>query len=171
MYTGFWTLDIGLALKKLKTFPEVKAVILAQMWLAYNNDVEYARLEEFAMHINSMGKTLFILTDTPCYKYSPNDIVARSKIITPRDKSILAEHYKQTEGEYDRMQGEINRRIQEVCRKTGAVLIPIHRAFFENNGYLAFDAQDGRLIPLYSDNSHLSHEGSLRLSAFVISAL
>ena len=160
-----------LALKTLESFPKVKTVILAQMWSSYNSDIEYARLEEFARHINSMGKTLVILTDTPCYQYQPNDIAARTEIITPRHKDIAADHYKQPEGEYDRMQGGINRRLEEVCKKTGAVLIPSHMAFFEKNSYLAFDARGGRLIPFYSDSSHLSHEGSLRLSTFVVSAL
>lgn len=169
------------ALKRLQDFPRVETVILAQMWSAHTKSGDpgseevsqamYRRLEEFVFHIKSMEKKIVILTDTPCYKHSPNDIIARTKIITPRDKNIEKEYRGQSDVEYTLSQGEINFRLEEVCRKTGAILIPLHMAFKAPGCYVAFEEAGLKDIPLYSDASHLSYAGSLRAAQFIMTHL
>ena len=168
------------ALKNLDELPQVSTVILVQYWLGYfdNNrgqrvDVEsaYARLEEFASCIKSKGKTLIIVGDVPDHKWALNDIIARTKIIPPRKMEPEWKSLRQSEEEYDRMQGVINTRLEEICKKTGAVFIPLDLAFKENGSYIYFDQENDNPHPLYRDENHLSPDGSLRAAQFIMPRL
>ena len=164
------------ALKNLDELPQVSTVILVQYWLGYFDDnwgkrvdVEsaYAQLEEFAACIKSKGKTLLIVGDVPNHKWALNDVIARTKIIPPRKIEPEWISLQQSEEEYNRMQKGINTRLEEICRKTGAVFIPLNLAFKENGRYIYFEQKDGNPHPLYRDASHLSPAGSLRAARFI----
>jgi hypothetical protein len=131
----------------------------------------YAQLEEFALHIKSKGKTLLIVEDVPNHKFPPNEIAARIKIISPRKMEPEWKSFSQSEEEYGHMQNGINARLEEICKKTGAVPIPLHLAFEENGEYITFGKQDGKPVPLYGDADHLSRAGSLRAAKFIMSYL
>ena len=158
------------ALKKLSDLPQVRHVILAEMWQRSKDpeeqdrppDSRFAQLEAFSARVKSMGKTLLIATDVPHYRYVLNDIEARTKIVAPRQTEIVLESRQQADIEYDRAQGEINAKLEDVCKKTGAVLIPLHLAFKEDDHYISIEAKGGQTIPLYRDTDHLSNAGSLR---------
>jgi len=165
------------ALHKLSELPRASQVILAQMWAKEyylkrgkprDYEVVYARLREFALHIRSMGKTLAIATDVPCYRYVLSDIEARRKIIIPRQTEIVLDSRQQAEVEYEREQGEINRNLEEICRQTGAVLIPLHLAFKKDDRYVCFEPEGKGFMPLYIDTNHLSLAGSLRAARFIM---
>lgn len=158
--------------------PEIKKVVLAEYWsspVARPNrgsadESMFDQLESFSNRIREMGRTLFIVTDVPIRDYAPNDIAARTRIIPPR--SVKASwDLQQSEQEYDRQQGEINRRLRAVCSRTGAVFVPVHLEFKKNNHYIAFDKKDGVLISLYKDRHHLSREGSMQAAPFIMSYL
>ncbi len=165
------------ALKNLDELPQVSTVILAQYWLGYfddnwgkpvNAEAAYAQLEEFAFYIKSKGKTLLIIGDVPNYKWALNDIIARTKIIAPRRMEPEWMSLQQSEQEYCRMQNGINARLEEICRKTGAVFMPLQLAFKENDHYVYFGQENGKTLPLYRDASHLSPDGSLRAAQFIL---
>ena len=168
------------ALKNLDELPQVSTVILVQYWLGYFDDnwgkrvdVEsaYAQLEEFAACIKSKGKTLIIVGDVPNHKWALNDIIARTKIIPPRKMEPEWKSLRQSEEEYDHMQNDINTRLEEICKKTGAVFLPLDLAFKENGSYIYFDQKSGTPLPLYRDASHLSPDGSLRAARFILPCL
>ena len=163
------------ALKKLAESPQVSTVIIFEMWLLHYNNLNkykdresmYVKIEEFAIKIKSMGKKLFIATDVPGYPCNLNEIYAHMKIISPRHIDPEWES-KQSEAKYNRMQGEIiNNKLNEICKRTGAILIPLHLAFKEDNCYIYFEQKDNKTIPLYKDKNHLSLPGSLRAAQFV----
>jgi hypothetical protein len=165
------------ALQKLDEWPQVSTVILVQHWLLYlsgeqqaSEDIErrYTQLEEFAFHIKSKGKRLLIVEGVPDHKYSLNEILARMAIVSPRRLEPEWKSLLQTEEEYNLMQKNINLRLDEICRKTGAVSIPLNLAFKENGNYIYFDTVGERLIPLYREHSHLSKAGSLRAAQFMM---
>ena len=88
-------------------------------------------------------------------------------IVTPRRMEAGWDGYYSQE-DYDKQQGEINRRLQDVCGQTGAVLVPLHLALQQEDGrYKAFEIRDGRPIALYKDGDHLSSEGSLKAGQFI----
>jgi hypothetical protein len=167
-------------LKKLDELSQVSTVILAQYWLGYFDDnwgkpvnVEsaYTQLEEFASYIKSKGKTLLIVGDVPNHKWALNDIIARTKIIAPREMEPEWTSLQQSEEDYKRMQSGINARLEEICRKTGAIFIPLHLAFKENGNYIYFDRKNDKPLPLYRDANHLSPDGSLRAAQFILPRL
>jgi hypothetical protein len=110
-----------------------------------------------------MGKTLFILTDVPARDYSPCEMAARTQIITPRHMQAGWEDGRQSELEFEKRNGLINHDLEAVCRRTGAVLVPLHLAFKQSKYYIAFDG--GHYF--YKDSNHLSLDGSWRAARFV----
>ena len=128
----------------------------------------YASLEKFALHLKSMKRRLLIATDIPRYTRAPADIEARARIVMPRQASVLVESEQQSAVEYDRVQREINVGLQYICKKTGAVLIPLHLAFKQDDHYVSYEIQRGKTVPLYRDKSHLTTAGSLHASRFVM---
>ncbi|MGO9111983.1 MAG: acyltransferase family protein [Thermoguttaceae bacterium] len=165
------------ALRKLSELQSVSHVILAEMWAreyfrkrgkAQDYGVMFARLEEFALHLRSMGKTLAISTDIPYYRYVLTDIEARRRIFMPRSTEIILDSQQQSDVDYDREQGKINITLVEICKKTGAVLIPLHLAFKQDDHYVCFEARGTGTMPLYRDADHLSMAGSLRAARFIM---
>jgi peptidoglycan/LPS O-acetylase OafA/YrhL len=165
------------ALNKLDELPQVSTVLLSELWLRYHesalgpNNAESMeiQLEEFAAHIKSKGKTLWIVADVPNYKYPLNEIAARMQIIRPRKIEPEWASLMQSEGEYNRMQQGVNARLEEICKKTGARIIPLHLAFKEGGSYVYFDKdEDGKPLPLYRDVGHLSPAGSIRAAQFIL---
>jgi peptidoglycan/LPS O-acetylase OafA/YrhL len=164
------------ALEKLSGLPSATHVILAQMWRrsldsedqAQPTDARLVRLEEFSACIKSMGKILLITTDIPHYRCALADIEARTRIIAPRDWKIVLDSRQQSDSEYGRLQGGINGRLEAICKKTGAVLIPLHLAFKEGDRYGCFkERRGGDIIPLYRDRDHLSMAGSIIAARFL----
>ena len=49
--------------------------------------------------------------------------------------NIVLDSYQQSDFEYDREQGEINSKLEGICKKTGAVLIPLHLAFKQDDDH------------------------------------
>jgi len=166
-------------LKTLRDGPQVSTVILAERWLRYvdrlddpsGTELMYDQLEEFAFYIKSKGVMLLIVEDIPNYKTSLNEIVARIKIIPPRKMTHEWECLQQSESEYNLMQGGINARLDEICRKSGAVSIPLRLAFRENGQYNYFTMKDNLPVPLYKESNHLSLAGSLQAAEFIASYL
>ncbi len=78
------------------------------------------------------------------------------------------DNHQQPDEEYERMQGGINRNLEDVCKKTGAILIPLHLVLKQGDMYMFFDVQDEKHIPLYRDANHPSTEGSLRAAQFIL---
>jgi hypothetical protein len=148
--------------------PSVSKVILAEHWRLYNEPSMFVRLVEFAVRVKSMGKTLFLVTDVPSYEKGPSDIAARMRIIPPRKTYLEQGALWQTEAEYDRVEAEINRNLAEVSNRTGAILVPLNRVLKRDGRYIAFDEENGKIIPLYSDDHHVSPAGSLRASRFLM---
>lgn len=164
-----------LALNKLRELKQVSSVILAERWLreklneSANYERTYVKLEEYARHLGDNKIQLFILTDIPNYDYPLNEIVARMQIIKPRHMETEWVQLQQSEMEYNRVQGEgINTRLKEICQRTGALLIPLHLSLKDNNHYIVFDRQNGKIVPLYRDTDHLSQAGSLRAAQFMM---
>ena len=167
-------------LAELAKRPQVSEVILASRWIDYVNlgtkpsipsQPWNLQLEEFAMQVQSMHRRLFIVADTPSYDYAPSDIAARMKIIAPRQLEPGWADPTQSERDYDRMQGDINCALENVCQKTGAVYIPVHLALKHGERYIAFETRNGCAVPLYGDGNHLTHAGSLRAAQFIMSCL
>ena len=159
------------ALKKLASMPHVSCVILAEKWSIHHgrqNQLMYARVEEFAVQVKAMGKTVVIVTDVPQYDCRFCDIAARTKIIAPRQLKPEWKNQQQTKTEYDRRQGEFNLQLEEICRRTGALFVPMHMALAQDDRYVYFDEQDGTIISLYKDEHHLSRAGSLRAANFIL---
>ncbi len=166
------------ALKKLAEWPQATRVVLAEMWtrsLARQDrphDHVYTRLAEFALRVKAMNKTLFIATDIADFPHLAQDVEAQSRIVgAPRRIGIVQTSRQQSGADYDRRQGEINRNLEEVCRKTGAILLPLHLALKQDDRYVSCDVQDGHFVALYRDTNHLSMEGSLRAAQFIMSYL
>lgn len=180
--TDMFNLDIPYArdaLNKLAELPLAKRVILVQNWKLslsrhtknHTEERVYAKLETYSRHIQSLGKTLFIATDIPHFQHNAFDIEARRRIIPPRDLELSQKILRQTEDEYKRQQGEINRRLEKICNETGAILIPLHLAFQQGNYYSSFEIRNNKTVPLYRDNDHLSIAGSLRAAQFIMSRI
>jgi peptidoglycan/LPS O-acetylase OafA/YrhL len=160
------------ALAKLDTLPSVKKVFLVQHWL--ENDGREPRpaiqtramLAEFAKEIRKRGKTLFIATDVPMYfsEIPLVDIRARMNIVAPRVVKTAWSQCGQTDDQYNRIQGQTNQMLAQVCRETGAVLIPLHLGLRKDGKYEYFTGQGQSLVSLYVDNNHLSMGGSLRVA-------
>ena len=160
--------DCQNTLAELAQHPHASTVLLVQFWGNYDIPQTYARLEKFAAHLTAMGKTLFIATDIPIRKQAPNDIAARQRIIPPRKMEPEWHDGVQSEATHELLQGKINRKLADVGKKTGAVLVPLHLALKQGELYLAFDEQNGKTISLYQDRHHLSPDGSLRAARFII---
>jgi len=162
------------AIKTLEEMPQVSQVILAEMWVRSLSatkkqpDAVYAQIEEFSARIKAMGKTLYIATDIPHYRNLGCDFESRSLIITPRAQAHVLFGRQQSEKEYDLTQGQFNRKLGEICLKTGAVMIPLHQAFKSGDTYTAFDEAEARAVPLYRDSDHLYMEGSVRGARFIL---
>ena len=118
--------------------------------------------------VNAMGKRLFIITDIPHYRYVFTDIAARRTIVGPREPKIVFDSRQQSGLEYDRVQGDINSRLERICKKTGAEFLPLHLAFKQDDHYVCFEAEGGGAMPLYRDTDHLSMAGSLRAARFIV---
>lgn len=112
----------------------------------------------------------FIVADIPGYDYerAPSDMAARMKIIPPRQRDPAWGYHGQAQAEYERVQGDINRVLENICRKTGAVFVPAHLALKEGAGYISFVTRPDGAIPLYSDANHLTRAGSLRVARFIL---
>ena len=169
-----------LVLRELDTLPQVSTVILAERWFLYcdsskykpeNIEAVYTQLEEFSTYVISKGKRLLIVGDVPNHKWALADIAARTNIIAPRKMEPEWLSLQQTEEEYSRMQGYIDTRLEEICKKTGAVFVPLHLALKKNSCYIYFDPKNEKPFPLYTDANHLSSEGSLRAAQFMIPRL
>jgi hypothetical protein len=161
------------ALKTLAALPRVSRVILAERWAnghpsRLHGETRDARLEEFARYIRSMGKTLLLVMDVPSYPYVCSDIAARTRIISPRQMRPILDSYQQSNAEYDRVQGKINCELEEISKKSGAVLIPLYLAFKQDDHYVSMEERGGRTVFLYSDTDHLSAAGSLRAARFIM---
>jgi hypothetical protein len=175
--------EVQIALKELSQMPTASQVLLVELWAKgwFPEDGRprvprdyvkmYARLEEFALYIKSMKRTLFIATDIPSYPQAPADIEARARIIVPRRANVLVDSEQQSADDYDRVQREINLSLQEICKKTGAVLIPLHLAFKQDDHYVSYEIQRGKTVPLYRDQGHLTAAGSLRAARFIMPVL
>ena len=174
-YSAKKAFDLGVpeskaALNKLAKLPEVSHVVLVQFWtpdLQFKGD----QLEAFSRYIHSMGKKLFIAADIPRYEYAFHDIEARVRMLSPRQPGFVKESRQQSAVEYNRQQGATNRKLEEICRKTGAVFIPLHLAMKDGDFYTMFDENNGNPVLLYRDEHHLSEAGSLCAAKFIISYL
>jgi hypothetical protein len=162
------------AITELKNSPAIKQVILVQYWIDRDRLSQiqkgvpiYDRLEQFALYIRSLNYTLYITTDNPFRDFSPGDIAAKIRIITPRHMEAKWDG-KQSKSEYDHMQGKMNQQLAELCQKTGAVLIPLHLGLLRGDYYPAFMEENGKTVPLYRDENHLSLYGSLQAAQFVM---
>lgn len=163
-------------LGELAKRPDVSQVVLASRWMNHSShDPRQAttgltwdlQVEEFARLVKSTGKAVFIVTDVPWYGYAPCDIAARMKIIAPRNLEPGWNNFQQSEATYQRMQGEVNRKLERVCNKTGAVFVPLHLALKQGDHYIAFDNKHSPAVPLYKDFDHLSLGGSRRAAQFI----
>ncbi|MDB4745524.1 acyltransferase [bacterium] len=151
---------------KLKEEQGIKKVILAQYWSnpKYPGlDLMVKQLEEFALLIRSMDKELYILTDIPVYDVNVAAEAAKERIIPPRKKLKQMRRLE----EYENRQGEINRNLEVLCVRTGAVLVPTHMALKRENGYIPFENVGGKKIPLYRDDDHLSQKGSVLVGEYI----
>ena len=153
--------------------PATSKVFIVQYWSARWNkksrDSEqlYVKLETFAKAIQTMGKTLYIATDVPVWEFSPDDIRARMEIISPRKNEdgwdgLMAQSL------YERHQGDINRHLEKICYKTGAILLSLHLALKQGDHFIAFDNQNGTPVCLYRGTNHLSPYGSQRAARFIL---
>lgn len=172
------SLECKQALSALSKQPQVTRVILAQDWLSdlhrptsKNAPSTEELLEQFANHIHSMHKTLFIVAEVPQRDYSPSDIAARIMIIRPRYLKADWEDGRLNETVFERKSRTTNERLIDICRKTGAVFIPLYLALKQDNYYIAFVQRSGKKIPLYRDTGHLNREGSLLAANFLMSYL
>ena len=159
------------ALKKVEETPSIRCVVLAERWSSprqLSNGRRFTQIEEFSLRVRAMKKSLFIISDNPNFTYTPCDIAARMKIIQPRHVYPEWKNCIQTEEEYTRMQGEINSELDAICKRTGAVRIPLQMAFKQPEGYISFVMKDNGSVQLYTDDNHLSSEGSLRAAEFII---
>jgi len=159
------------ALRELRRHPDISKVVLAQRWKRKAYDWPWEELVQFALHIQEMGKTLYILTDVPAIAIYNEEMMPRVAMFAPRRMEAGWDGYYSQE-DYDRQQGEINRQLQAVCDRTGAVLVPLHLMLKQDDErYKLFELRDGRHVALYRDGSHLSVEGSLKAGEFLVPAL
>ncbi len=163
------------ALRKLQQFPAIEKILLLQDWSyqlhqSPTPEVLYQHLEQFALHARGLHKSLYIATDNPVRDFSPADLAARMRIIKPRHPDAKWDG-RQSVSDYNRMQGNINQRLAELCRRTGAVLLPLHQALAKDGCFPAFADQHGTLIPLYRDDNHLSFYGSQMAAEFIFPRL
>jgi len=156
-------------LAELSRQPQVTKVILTEFWKpCMEGDANsYARLEEFACRIKAMGKTLFVVADIPCYTFSPVDRLAKEKIVGPR-RLPTDDYVRQSFFAYGQAQGEVNRRMEAICKKTGAVFIPMFMAFKEEDAFVSVEKVGTGRVSLYRDDHHLSQAGSLRAARFLM---
>lgn len=168
------TREAGVALHKLGEFTSVDTVVLVQSWsrsLALTSpasEANWMRLEEFSSRIKAMGKKLLLATDIPSFNYAFQEIEAKKAIIYPRSESVVRNSRVQSQQEYDGEQGDVNRKLEVMCNKTGVALIPLHRAFWHENCYRAFVERGADKLPLYRDTHHLSLQGSILAAEFIM---
>ncbi|MBL0210408.1 MAG: acyltransferase family protein [Holophagaceae bacterium] len=162
-------------IETLKKHPQVSKVVMAESWsemITKRGNQDYQtildQVEEFTLKIQSMNKTLYIVTDIPIRNYNPIDIAAKMTIIPPRKLKHEWINGLQSEVEYEQRQGYINRQLKNLCHKTGAVLVPMHIALKRENQFIAFEHKNGHIVPLYMDGGHLSPDGSLLASKFIM---
>jgi len=165
------------ALQQLACSPGCANVFLVQFWLNPRlrqtpQDFEntYARVEAFANRLRAMGKTLYIATDVPIWKRAPCELLARQELVTPRK---LEDEWDGTQclTAYEQAQGGINRRLDEICHRTGAVLIPLQHAVERDGQFIACDRLQEQPVPLYTDSHHLSYEGSRRAAKLILAQI
>ena len=158
-------------LAELAQYPQISKVVLVQYWCRYMKTTDgYEALDAFSARLKTMGKSLLIVADIPNYAGSPVDNVdrlAKGKIIGCR--RLPPDGYmRQSVTEYETQQGEINRHLETICRKNGAVFVPLYQALKRGDDYGAILEQDGKIVSLYRDNDHLSRNGSLRAARFLV---
>ncbi|MFZ4394491.1 MAG: acyltransferase family protein [Kiritimatiellia bacterium] len=150
--------------------PAVRHVVLASRWMDYAcsmPDSWSLKLEEFVRCLAATNRTVVIAADIPSFSYSPSDIAARMAIITPRRVEPDWVEHAQSAAAYERAQGRLNRTLQEICARTGAVFAPLQEALRQGDRYPAFDRTSGEWVPLYGDGNHLTHDGSMRAARFL----
>ena len=153
-------------LEEVRKYPGISKVVVAQYWRRYLGRSDDALLEVFCARLKGMGKAVFVLADVPDYDFAPAEILARRRIIGDR-RLPPGDYVRQTAVEYGRRQGDFNRRLERVCRKTGAVLIPLYLALKEGDGYAAIMEHGGGTVSLYIDSNHLSRAGAARVIRFL----
>jgi peptidoglycan/LPS O-acetylase OafA/YrhL len=160
------------AVDELATHPSASKVVLSQFWTykEYDKSVMFERLREFIALIQSMGKQVFVLDDVPIYEKAPGDVLARMTVIRPRAGNLdyNEDRLWQSDGEYERAQGDIVRALRAACREAGAVLVPLDTLVKRGDRYISFDSENGQPVPLYNDRHHLSPAGSLRAARFLL---
>ncbi len=169
--------EVQKALMTVKANPTIGIVVLSQYW-SYSESVRAAgiaesvceKLEKFALQIKAMNIKMYIVTDNPVRDFSPGDIAAKLKIISPRRIEPKWDG-RQSKTEYDVKQGKVNRQLAEVCQKTGSTLIPLHLGLLEGAGYPAYVEQNNQVFPLYRDENHLSPYGARQVAQFIIPLL
>lgn len=158
------------ALQVLTKMQHAKTVIIVEMWArsfsSQPKDVVYAQLEEYCKLLRSRNKIVILVSDIPFSNVDFLAIEARKKIIEPRQKFACS--FQQSEVEYDQVQGEFNLGLKNICNKTGALFIPLNLALKRGQNYDFCDVQDGKIIQLYKDASHLSQDGSLYAAKFIM---
>jgi peptidoglycan/LPS O-acetylase OafA/YrhL len=151
---------------------KARTILLAQFWTSPRHDREtmFRDLRRFALAVAATGRRLFIATDVPVWPVPLAEIHARMEIVRP---PRMRPEWSGLQGEEEFLlrQGEVNRRIAEIARETGAGVVPLHEAFRRQGVFRAFDDTRNPPVVLFNDRSHLSSEGSLRAATFLVSAL
>lgn len=162
-------------LEELARRPTISKVVLASRWVGHlhadtasSAPSMYDRIGAFARCVHAMNRTLCILADVPSYDFSPPEMAARIRIITPRYMERGWADGCQEETVYKREQEAINRQLAAVCDQTGAVFIPLYLGFKQHGTYLALAVENGKLVSLYRDRDHLSSAGSVRAARFIL---
>jgi len=158
------------ALLELDKHPTIKKVILAQGWfylLGGNGDFQsnLRKLEEFSQDINERGISLYICSDVPIL--NARDILARSEIIVPRKLKVGWDGQIPRQ-EYNEAQGQYNEWLINICNEANAAFIPLHLAFLKGDVYETFGEKNGKKIALYRNEDHISVEGSIKASRFLM---
>ena len=118
----------------MEEHPSISRIILAQWWAASEvsiNDPENQRqLRGFIGRMQSLGKKVYIASDVAYLdgpRWGTQSVLARKEMFAPRFELPEWEDilHGQTMERYEAMQGGANKVLSEICRDTGAVLVPL----------------------------------------------